>query len=1369
MIKKIIASIMVFCFLLGSVPAHSFELGWLPVPGAMVSSSPDLRPALFQGLRVDLKDAYHFQFLMEEAQGPVVAEETDRSLRYFLTALTVPEKDIWVNLSPIEKDRIVPLVLADTEMGRDLLAQDYLLKQLASSLLYPDGVQGKEFWNRVYARAQREFGTNDIPLDVMNKVWITPGDIMVQEKDHVAVISKATLKVMVEEDYLLLKSQGINAGEAANGQRILINDVFRQVVIPELEREVNTGAHFARVRQIYHSLILAAWYKRRFHQGAVAASYVDQGKTPGVATEDKALAQAVYARYVDAYKKGVFDFIRDEADDQGSALPRKYFSGGLDLGPNMAQAFHTTPLVVSPLFDGALNVIDVNTRRVDGAQKAEDYLVDVLNANNRPKMGNKGWHLVENNEVLKDRIPPFEILSADLYKDYRAGKISLDKVVAVLWQSPKIQGVLQGKGSLAVRAAGTINMPGVLPTDKKVTTPQEVVESIMRIYDIWDSPQAQEYLQTQEAREVLDILVAEGVFPDRQAAMSSGPAIVVQQEVFGDLGAESGSGVMRSRSPMTGKFLMSGSYGVQMAPEKLRNGDWEATNVPKHFSWLRRQEGNLYALLKEKAERLEAYHGWPVEIEFIVEKGQLYIVQVNKQFIPPSMQTLVYMRMADDGRIARNVVPLPEGKLMRSVGQIKSGATFDVLDAQSIGLSAGAVDGFLAFDIDQVKALNQDPLKKGRIVLVSDDFNQPGLLKALVSGQVNGMITTYGDSDMHLARIAAEGLIPAVSLAANKIAKVVREGSGKLEVGGKVFVAGDRLAIVAEDIMDEDEIIHVGKVLLPRQEELVVELTDMVIPDLDFDSDKLREDITRKFADAEPLALTATHALLKRISKNNTVKEKEAVKLEVATNTIHKLLMDKMAAMDVVVNGAREDVFLPIANGFGPMLFKESYEDGSKNAQFLDVKSVDDIEGLLVKMASLVEKYKKLSTAGMAYLNYPALVTKDVPLEFTITFPEGGERVNWEYENPALWAYVRQAKPQVFYQSSAYLNGAPGPFLKNIVFAPNSNPFEIRVKGDADILQGAPGASFTVKMSNGGRLESLGGYAPEWHSLSIKDFNDYIGNKVSTVIDAYPVKKPGKTYAIERDINNILKNNLSFSRSQEGMVELLVDKGRNYRITLEQNAEDLSGRAVALAKGDAVWRWYQQDVGSYYAEGSGSTLRDPNTNWIKESRFLIRLLKHKKMFPGSKAWHRAGYQNSSDSGGHGLKAFFQRVYYSWIVLDEKTISSLNEAVANLSQKYDVRAMLQKHGDEERLDLEGVLMMLFLNNGGTREELIKMAQVDNAAVGGIDLDLTGKKLGADQAPGTAADMPMNATDIIKGLVPVIIGQQKINSAMDFVQL
>ena len=43
-------------------------------------------------------------------------------------------------------------------MGRDLLAEDYMLKQITASLIYPEDEIGKKFWKRIYEEAQRDMG-----------------------------------------------------------------------------------------------------------------------------------------------------------------------------------------------------------------------------------------------------------------------------------------------------------------------------------------------------------------------------------------------------------------------------------------------------------------------------------------------------------------------------------------------------------------------------------------------------------------------------------------------------------------------------------------------------------------------------------------------------------------------------------------------------------------------------------------------------------------------------------------------------------------------------------------------------------------------------------------------------------------------------------------------------------------------------------------------------------------------------------------------------------------------------------------------------------------------------------------------------------
>ena len=87
-----------------------------------------------------------------------------------------------------EQDRIIPEGLGVTEMGRDLLAQDYLLKQLTSSLMYPEDELGKSFWERVYKKAYERYGTTEIPMNTFNKIWIVPEKGVLYERDGSVLI-----------------------------------------------------------------------------------------------------------------------------------------------------------------------------------------------------------------------------------------------------------------------------------------------------------------------------------------------------------------------------------------------------------------------------------------------------------------------------------------------------------------------------------------------------------------------------------------------------------------------------------------------------------------------------------------------------------------------------------------------------------------------------------------------------------------------------------------------------------------------------------------------------------------------------------------------------------------------------------------------------------------------------------------------------------------------------------------------------------------------------------------------------------------------------------------------------------------------------
>ncbi|MBF0388174.1 MAG: hypothetical protein HQL20_10045 [Candidatus Omnitrophica bacterium] len=345
-LRKCISAFMTAGFLLYSIlPPASAQTttALMPAPGALVRESPPDNPLLLQGLKVYSDDPFRLDFIVDPGQQALTPEalkdKATRSIRYFLTALTIPRGDLWVNLSPFENNRIITDEFGQTEMGRDLLAQDYLLKQLAASMTHPDEPVGKRFWKKVYAEAYRLYGTIDIPVDAMNKVWVVPGTSGIYEDADKALIVESTLKVMLEEDYIAQqhnRASNSNAGESEPQTQKFDLQIMREIIIPEIQREVNEGANFAELRQIYNALILAKWYKEQLKDAVLQRYYINQRKTGGLDLAEKDARDKIFAQYLTAFNKGVFSFIREEIEvDSKDLIPRKYFSGGFNFIEDM--------------------------------------------------------------------------------------------------------------------------------------------------------------------------------------------------------------------------------------------------------------------------------------------------------------------------------------------------------------------------------------------------------------------------------------------------------------------------------------------------------------------------------------------------------------------------------------------------------------------------------------------------------------------------------------------------------------------------------------------------------------------------------------------------------------------------------------------------------------------------------------------------------------------------------------------------------------------------------------------------------------------------------------------------------------------------
>lgn len=334
------------------------------------------------GMRFHPDQPLKFSFFFDQL--PITSQqetqqEAKRLIQYFLAGLAIPEKDLWVNLSAYESDRVIPIGLGFTQAGQDMLQQDYVLKQIASQLTHPDTSLGKSFWQKVYDKAQQQLGTVDIPIDVFNKVWILPERSVVYQDGEQAVLGEIRFKVMMEADYLALmkERQAENILNEQSDKTLevidhMVQNVTKEIIIPVLEKEVNESAQFLVLRQIFQALVLSSWFKDHLKEHAVSKVYSNQQKILGIADTTQQEVDDIYQQYLKAYQVGAYDLIKEDGPFSEEGSPRRYFSGGV-LGEQISQT--RTDVDVSDArkhLSNASQIVDIDLKPIYEEKKEDD-------------------------------------------------------------------------------------------------------------------------------------------------------------------------------------------------------------------------------------------------------------------------------------------------------------------------------------------------------------------------------------------------------------------------------------------------------------------------------------------------------------------------------------------------------------------------------------------------------------------------------------------------------------------------------------------------------------------------------------------------------------------------------------------------------------------------------------------------------------------------------------------------------------------------------------------------------------------------------------------------------------------------------------
>lgn len=171
--------------------------------------------------------------------------------------------------------------------------------------------------------------------ETVSRIWITPGRARMAEADDTAFILEAILQLQFEEHYKAASggNDGLRPVTAKGSEEGLAatNQIFTELLLPYLTREVNRGRNFGPLRQAYKSILLASWFKNALRRTALHEAYVDRDASIDGGRARDGFGADMHDRYVEAVRTGVFEYIREENDDVVDLIvPRKYFAGGFD-------------------------------------------------------------------------------------------------------------------------------------------------------------------------------------------------------------------------------------------------------------------------------------------------------------------------------------------------------------------------------------------------------------------------------------------------------------------------------------------------------------------------------------------------------------------------------------------------------------------------------------------------------------------------------------------------------------------------------------------------------------------------------------------------------------------------------------------------------------------------------------------------------------------------------------------------------------------------------------------------------------------------------------------------------------------------------
>ena len=233
-----------------------------------------------------------------------------------------------------------------------------------------------------------------------------------------------------------------------------------------------------------------------------------------------------------------------------------------------------------------------------------------------------------------------------------------------------------------------------------------------------------------------------------------GTAVTIMGMVYGNLGPTSGTGVLFTRDPSTGRRDVYGEFLSNAQGEDVVAG----VRTPEPLTALAKTMPERSQELLSLAADLESHYRDVQDVEFTIEQGRLYLLQTRNAKRTPLSAVKTAVDMVHEGMIDRERALQrvdPEEITQLLVPQFAADLSEEELQERLIttgaGASPGAASGRVCFDADTA----EDLARRGERVILVRPETKPDDIHGIIAS--TGVVTSRGGVTSHAA-VVTRGL-----------------------------------------------------------------------------------------------------------------------------------------------------------------------------------------------------------------------------------------------------------------------------------------------------------------------------------------------------------------------------------------------------------------------------------------------------------------------------------------------------------------------------------------------------------------------------------------------------------------------------------